>query len=279
MVRDYGYQSRREGDWRLLVLADEWTSELWSGVSPYLQTASLEIARRPETQRIKEGVGQVGQEFFLKIYYPNQFLESLKDLFRRSKAFRALGQGRDLERNGFEVPVTVAAGEKRRFRFIKLAFLLTHAVEGVALPVFLQKHSTLSQDGDGLIAKRAALRGLALEVRRMHQLGFVHGDLIPSNILIQSQPSGIKIFSIDHDRTRRYPRWFPQGFWKRNLVQLNRFDLPGISVRDRVRFLRDYLGCRYLDRRGRRFARWLERKTKARRRRIQLNKNAMEARG
>jgi tRNA A-37 threonylcarbamoyl transferase component Bud32 len=279
MAVDDDYKVHWKGDWQLLVFADEWTGDCWDGISTYLVTANSVTRRRPETQKITDGIGEAGQKYFLKIYYPDNYFESLKDLFRRSKAFRALRQGQALRRNGFEVPVTVVAGERRRLGFIRLAFLLAHAVEGVSLPVFLRTHSALSLDGGRLKTKRAALRQLALEVRCMHQLGFVHGDLIPSNILIRQEPTGIRIISIDHDRTRRYPPWFPQGFWKRNLVQLNRFNLPGISVRDRIRFLRHYLGCRSLGQRERRLARWLDRRTKERRREIQLNKKAMDTKG
>jgi hypothetical protein len=45
---------------------------------------------------------------------------------------------------------------------------------------------------------------------------------------------------MDHDRTRRYPKWLAQSLWQRNLVQLNRFPLPGITLQDRIRFFRAY---------------------------------------
>ncbi|MGH7829751.1 MAG: lipopolysaccharide kinase InaA family protein [Candidatus Binatia bacterium] len=113
--------------------------------------------------------------------------------------------------------------------------------------------------------KREALRQLALEIRRLHQRGFVHGDLIPSNILIRSNEKGVEFFYLDNDRTQRYPAWLPQRLWKRNLVQLNRFVLPGISLQDRMHFLRFYLGNKKWGERERRLARWLEKKTRRRR--------------
>jgi hypothetical protein len=57
----------------------------------------------------------------------------------------------------------------------------------------------------------------------------------------------------------------PQTLWKRNLIQLNRFPLPGISLEDRVRFFRDYRGRSEAKPADRRLLRWLERKTRARR--------------
>jgi hypothetical protein len=70
---------------------------------------------------------------------------------------------------------------------------------------------------------------------------------------------------MDNDRTRRYPRWLPQNLWKRNLVQLNRFPLPGISLHDRVRFLRFYCGRASRRPADDRLLHWLEIKTRRRR--------------
>jgi len=114
--------------------------------------------------------------------------------------------------------------------------------------------------------KRKYLRELALEISRLHQCGFVHGDLVPSNILVRAEQGEITFFYVDHDRTRRYPAWFPHLLWRRNLVQLNRFVLPGISLQDRMRFLRFYLGKSSWGESDRRLIRWLEEKTRKRRR-------------
>jgi hypothetical protein len=70
---------------------------------------------------------------------------------------------------------------------------------------------------------------------------------------------------MDNDRTRRYPGWIPQQLWRRNLVQLNRFPLPGITLQDRVRFLRYYLGSKLWGKKERRLLDWLEHKTRQRR--------------
>jgi len=69
---------------------------------------------------------------------------------------------------------------------------------------------------------------------------------------------------MDNDRTRRYPPWYPHLLWRRNLVQLNRFMLPGISLQDRMRFLRFYLARASWTRSDRRLVRWLEKKTRER---------------
>jgi hypothetical protein len=70
---------------------------------------------------------------------------------------------------------------------------------------------------------------------------------------------------MDNDRTRRYPSWLRQPFWQRNLIQLNRMPLAGISLQDRMGFLHAYLDVKHLSGADRRFARWLEARTRQRR--------------
>jgi hypothetical protein len=70
---------------------------------------------------------------------------------------------------------------------------------------------------------------------------------------------------MDNDRTRRFPIWLPQRLWRRNLVQLNRMPLPGISLQDRMRFLHAYLNAGKFSVADRKLARWLELKTRQRR--------------
>jgi hypothetical protein len=190
----------------------------------------------------------------------------LKDYLRESKAFRSLRQGIALSRAGFLVPTTIVAGEERSYRFLKRAFVLTLAIPGEPMPVFLQNRHLVRNANWSPARKRSALENLAREIQRLHELGFIHGDLVPSNIMVTERPGGeLEFYLMDNDRTRRYPPWFPQTLWKRNLVQLNRFPLPGISLQDRMRFFRSYAGRPDWNRVDWRLLGWLERKTRARR--------------
>jgi len=264
-LADAEYRLGRDGAWRLLFLPGIWTQELWRETSRRLENDGQGFRRHPETRKIHHRNGGVGIELYLKIYHPSTFLECLKDLLRQSRAHRAFRVSHVLKRHGFHVPTGVAAGEIRAFRRVKRAFLLTLSVPGIPLPLYLQSQYAPTGEGLGMKRKREYLRQLALEIRRMHSLGFVHGDLIPSNILVQIDEEGARFFTLDHDRTRRYPAWLPNRLWRRNLVQLNRMELAGISVRDRIRFLKCYLGCRNLAPGERRLARQLSSETRRRR--------------
>ena len=235
-----------EGNWRLLYLPSLWSQELWREISSHLQSIREGFRRHPETRKIGYRSGETRLELYLKIYYPSTPLEGLKDLFRHSRAFRAFRACRVLSLHGFHVPIGVAAGEIRTLRWVRLAFLLTLSVPALPLPQYVKAQYPSDGEGPAVRRKREFLRQLALEVRRMHRLGFIHGDLLASNIMVQANEDQLNFYTLDHDRTRRYPAWLPNGLWRRNLVQLNRVELPGISVRDRIRFLKFYLGCRGL---------------------------------
>lgn len=257
------YQLFREGEWNLLVLSESWSQGLWAEVLYHLRNQAP--ADHPQTKQFHYPAGEDGEEFYLKTYHRSRPLGTLKDLFRDSKAFRALKQGEALSEQGFHVPLTVAAGEERNLRLLKRAFLLTSGIKATPLSLFLREHCSLPLDLSALRKKREYLKQLALEIRRLHQYGFVHGDLVPSNILVQAGGREVVFFYMDHDRTRGHPVWIPHGLWKRNLVQLNRFVLTGISLQDRMRFLRFYLGKRSWEKNDRRLIRWLEDKTRRRR--------------
>ncbi|MBI2360402.1 MAG: hypothetical protein HYV04_16125 [Deltaproteobacteria bacterium] len=256
------YEFRREEDWNLLVLPGQWGEGLRKELLGQLESHAPD--HHPQTARFDYPAGENGATFYLKIYHSVRFFGSVKDLFRDSKAFRALKQGTVLSGLGFHVPLAVAAGEQRRYRSLKRAFLLTLSVKARPLPLFLRESFSPPLEKSALKQKREYIAKLAQEVRHLHELGFVHGDLVPSNILIRPEAGGATFFFVDNDRTRRYPCWLPLLLWRRNLVQLNRFRLAGISLQDRLRFLNSYLSPDHGREKRRRLIQRLERKTRER---------------
>lgn len=110
-------------------------------------------------------------------------------------------------------------------------------------------------------AKYELLRTLGRAVGALHAAGFVHGDLVPSNVHVRDGD----VAFLDHDRTRRGALLVWWGA-RRNLVQLGRFVVPGVHASDRLRVLYAYADRRGLSRRARRrLARWVAAKTTERR--------------
>lgn len=165
-------------------------------------------------------------------------------------ARRAFTMGRALAATGFAAPVVLLVG-----RCGRAGLLVTADTGGEDLLVALAR---LASPGDDTRAqKRDLLRRLGTEVARLHAAGFVHGDLVPPNLRWRD---GTFVF-LDNDRTRR--AW-PGA--RRNLVQLGRFVVPGVTASDRARVLHAYASARGFDRRRRhRLGAWVMRKIVARR--------------
>lgn len=168
------------------------------------------------------------------------------------RARRAFAMHEALRRAGFLAPVSLVVGWRA-----DTGLLVTTHVEGIDL---LEGYAALAGGGTAARAERRMLsRRLGFTVGRLHAAGFVHGDLVPSNVRLV----GEGVCFLDNDRTRRIP--FAIG-GRRNLVQLGRFVVPGVAITDRMRVLRAYAEARGLSRRARRrLARWLVRKITARR--------------
>jgi len=164
------------------------------------------------------------------------------------RAWRAWRMGGALAASGFDVPEGVLVGRRRG-----AGVLVTRDVGGRGL-----LDAVAGAHGAG---KRELLRDLGRAVGALHSSGFVHGDLVPSNVQVRA---GGVVF-LDHDRTRR-GRTLVWWGGRRNLVQLGRFVVAGLSVADRLRVLCAYADRRGLSRRARhRLARWVMAKTVARR--------------
>ena len=256
------YISARDGAWRLWFRDDLWNKEIWRAVRERTMGEQPDI--HPRTLEIRIAGTQ---QAFLKIFFATSVPGALKDCFRRSKAVRALLVGESLAAKGFDAPVAIGAGEERYADILRRSFLVSLPVEGCPLPDFLRDRFAARQPGLPLRRKREMLSQLAREIRRFHDQGFVHGDLVPGNIFVSLDGAGGARFCfMDNDRTRLYPTWLRHRLWRRNLVQLNRFPLAGISLQDRVRFFHGYANSGKLGAGERKLLGWLEQKTRQRRR-------------
>lgn len=262
MVALADYRSIVAGEWRLLALSAEWNAELQSRALDLARAQSP--ARHPQTVELRAIVGGVEKEFFLKVFHRGTWLTALKDQLRRSRALNNWQQGLALSAAGFKAPLAVALAADSGWRIARREFVVSEKIVGDPLPLYLRGAFNGAQAPR---SKRENIKRLARLIQRFHHAGFVHGDLLAGNIFIAAgaDDNAGEFYFMDNDRTRRYPSWSRQALWKRNLIQLNRLPLPGISLQDRMRFLHAYLNVKRLSLADRRFARWLESRTRQRR--------------
>lgn len=170
------------------------------------------------------------RELFVKVYDPPRGLGALKERFRGGRASNVIRMTALLERHGFHTAQLVLAGIHERDR---RTMLVSARAEGISLAELLQSR------GGSTVRRRALIRALGAEIARLHRCGFVHGDLTPYNIFVAGQEPPRFIF-LDQDRTRL--AFFAGRRYRqlRNLVQLGRFGLPGVSNTDRLRFFYAY---------------------------------------
>jgi len=197
-------------------------------------------SRHAGTWQVRIGAG-AEVEIFIKLLDASRGFAAIKQLLRGGRARHVARVTQRLNDSGFLAPPLLVYGRE-----------VATGREIIVTP---------RADGDGPLRtlkalqcgaidrKRAVLRALGAEIARLHRCGFVHGDLTPFNIFfVPAEPP--RFVLIDHERTRRAGLIGRHRQALRNLVQLGRFDLPGLGTRDRMRILAGYTAL--LERRGRR---------------------------
>ena len=91
---------------------------------------------------------------------------------------------------------------------------------------------------------RALVRSVARFLRHMHDQGVTHVDLSPRNLLVTPAGDGFSVCLLDCEDARFRRRVTP-GLRLADLHHLDERLLSAVSLRDRLRFLREYAGPQY----------------------------------
>jgi|YelNatPaOPRAMG01_1025707.scaffolds.fasta_scaffold06453_11 hypothetical protein len=204
----------------------------------------LRRSRHATTYRIRMdgGLSDSGADtVFLKVLDPPSGAAALlKWVWRGPVARHLVRIVAKLRQDGVEVPRVLMIGYDRASGRELVAF---EGIAGRMVPYYMDRRSNTPS-----ATRRAVLGALGREVARLHRLGYVHGDLTPYNVIVTSV-SPPRFAFIDHERTRRRSLFAVNRHRMRNLVQLGRFDIRGLSRSDRVRVLVAYAGEMGIDRR------------------------------
>ncbi len=272
----------RSGTWRIwtdpvfALAPDEWLAT----VERLLASGrSLHRSKHADTYRWARSGGDV----YVKVYRRYRRWTAFKDWFRPTKAANVLAMSLRLSDLGFLVPRVLAVGEERTRGggrswcataalggepvATRLAALAAAPEPGGDHTALRADHTALRADHTALRAKRGMLTSLGREVARLHQQGVVPGDLVPANVWIALAAAELRIAFLDHDRTRVGTAPTAWRRARRNLVQLNRVVLTGVTTSDRLRVFRAYADAAGWSRSAaRRRLPWIIAKTLARRR-------------
>ncbi len=191
----------------------------------FMDRFSDTVVNRSRTTLVKTG-NLGGRPIFLKRYNYKGMIDTLKNLFRKSRAQRSFEAALLLRKAGISTPEVLFACEKRLGRILIESYIATEQVQATDLVAHIR--------GNG--CDEGLARRLARLVRRLHEMGIVHVDFKGENVLVASDG----FFLIDLDRLRRVPHLSLEMAAK-NLSYLHASfarDLPGET---RAIFLDEYL--------------------------------------
>ncbi len=187
-------------------------------------TLATSIRRSRHAETWFEHFEQVGgPNAYFKVLDPIRGLNRIRWIFKRTRAAHVASISESLRADGVGVPEILLLGAERRGG---REIIVTARVDGSTVARYLKRAK--------LASRRVMLSALGAEVARLHRAGYIHGDLTPYNIFVTGLEPPQFAF-IDHERTRRTILSRFDRPRMRNLVQLGRLQLGGVTNTDRMR--------------------------------------------
>jgi tRNA A-37 threonylcarbamoyl transferase component Bud32 len=161
--------------------------------------------------------------------------QQFKEVFRRSKARRGWLAGNGLVVRGVEGITPQGLLERRRWGFLKEAFLIMETPLGYGeLDRYMV--SVLEDPLRDRGGKRSFLKSLAGFMADLYKLKIYHGDLKTCNIMVREKETGWDFGVVDWDDVQLDKEIRPRKILK-TLIQLNTSAPLFIDMRNRIRFL------------------------------------------
>ncbi|MBX6315749.1 MAG: phosphotransferase [Isosphaeraceae bacterium] len=227
---------------------------------------SGQLAKVKESpQRVVYRVDLPEGSIYIKHFLVPTWRETLRQWFRRGKGRNEGKRALRLAQTGVPTITPIALGERRRRKFLFENYLITRGIPGaVPLNEFVEGRLDEIPEPRRSRLRRELARALGELTARLHEVGFVHQDFHPGNLLVDLTPEGrpwLAMIDLDALRVRRKLTWKDVG---RNLALLNHYFWLRSNRTDRHRFLRAYLAARSdRPRRLKAFARGIEEATRA----------------
>jgi len=124
----------------------------------------------------------------------------LSSPFKRSRAMKAYRTACHLLAHGLCTPIPLGVFEERRWGFVQYNVYVTAALTDV---ITLQEYCATLPDGPAGLEE--VVRLVAAYLRRMHDSGLWHRDMVTSNLLLTGTPDNRQVSLVDLNRARRIP--------------------------------------------------------------------------
>jgi tRNA A-37 threonylcarbamoyl transferase component Bud32 len=175
-----------------------------------------------------------GFNVYIKRYRQKNLAQTVKDMFRLSRARRAFEYSFILNEHGIATPAPIAVGEVRAGRQLKESFLITKEVPNTR--TFFEHRALVKSR----VQTRVLMRALARTLAKLHDAGFSHSDANFSNWLITGAPfSQPNLVAIDLDGVRKV-RFVSAKAAAKDLYRLVRY----MSPYERAWFVAQYCRAR-----------------------------------
>jgi hypothetical protein len=190
-----------------------------------------------KTSRTLAGIVTVnGVEVFVKRVSTRSWVKGLVARVSGSRARRTVTGAKILSRAGLSHPRPIAAFEQWQGGSLRTSYVIIE---------YLHRPKTLSRfalaDGRDFQWRQRLSEQLAQTIRSLHEWGCYTLDLQETNLMLEAQGSGLKIYFTDLEDLRRRPM-VPRRVRLLNLVHLDRSIGRFVSRAHRLRFLYNYLG-------------------------------------
>ena len=173
--------------WRIRHAALKQVEDICNDVEAAMSKA-VRFYKESRNVTVAAVVNASGRRLVVRRMNYGKWAHRLKDVFRPSRARRAFFRGLRLEQSGVPTPQMLAVAEVRRLRWPVAAYLICDEVPGARTLAGIARV--------GHRCPRRVVEGLAAVIVRLHDRGFVHRDLKPTNILFDND---LNPFLIDMD--------------------------------------------------------------------------------
>ena len=184
-------------------------------------------------------IGATPLRIAAKEYLPRGWANSLKDLFRPSKARVELMMSARLAELGVPVPAPVAAVEIRSLRALRKAYLFGEEIVGARS--LLELMDARAHEGLGRHQFSRVIETIAETIAHAHDRGLFHGDLNASHVIIRNwEKDTPDVYLLDFENSRIRAN---VGMRERlrDVGRLERSASYFLPVRERLRFLKRYI--------------------------------------
>ena len=242
------YNTRLVNDVRWFV-GKEFCSTLEEDLIPLLsssaffqQTVPIKKGKHKSLWRFIPSVGRKEETYLIKRYETRHLLDYITTLTTPSKALQELKAAQGIDQRGIPTPVPVAVGEKLTWKMVKESYVVLKELKQCQpLNSYFLLEYPAEKSPRKLSEKRKVLTTLGHLAEKAHREGVFQSDFSLNNFLLTKGTEGdITIYLSDFEKVT-----LKKSLTSRQqitcLAKLNRVGRE-ISLSDRLRFLKSYVG-------------------------------------